>query len=84
MTDIPTRIRPENASTVAEFAERKRICRATVYNEARAGRLNLSKVAGRTVILESDELAYDALIRAEADARRKAGKQPQPENQSAA
>lgn len=64
------RYRPLRGSTVAEVADRKRVSRATIYNEARAGRIKLSKVCGRTVIFEQDEAEYDATLLAENEARR--------------
>ena len=87
MTDLnptpPGKAQPERASTLQEVADRKCVSLRTLYNESAAGRLMISKIGARSVVFESDELAYDELIRTEARARRSAP-EPQPEEKTAA
>lgn len=40
--------------TIAETCEYTRLCRSTIYNLAKAGKLPIRKVAGRSLILRSD------------------------------
>ncbi len=47
-----------DASSLNEFCERYSICRATAYNEIKAGRLVASKCRTRTIILRGDEIAW--------------------------
>lgn len=43
------------ASSIAEFCKRYKICRTTVYNEARRGRLKIRKLGARSLIMLDDE-----------------------------
>jgi excisionase family DNA binding protein len=46
------------ASTIAEFAERNRLCRETVYSLIRLKRLKAHKVGSKTLIFAEDEAAW--------------------------
>lgn len=48
----------KRASTIAEFGARYGLCRQTIYNQARAGRLTIRKIGKRSVITTEDEQAW--------------------------
>lgn len=56
-TSAPDQSR-KRASTIDEFADRYGLCRQTIYNQARAGRLKIRKVGKRSVITTEDEQAW--------------------------
>ncbi|RYG93532.1 MAG: DNA-binding protein [Alphaproteobacteria bacterium] len=45
------------ALTISEACEFTRLSRSTIYNLAKAGKLRIRKVAGRSLILKSDLVA---------------------------
>jgi len=48
--------------TLDEFARLFKISRSTIYNEARAKRLTISKVRDRSIITRTSARAYQVLI----------------------
>jgi predicted DNA-binding transcriptional regulator AlpA len=52
------RLEQRRAITVPEFAERYGLCRATVYEERKRGRLKISKVGAKSLIFDTDEEAW--------------------------
>ena len=51
--------------TLDEFCHLFRISRGTAYNEARAGRLTISKIRDRSIITKTSARAYQELIERE-------------------
>lgn len=58
MSTPATELPSKRASTVEEFAQRYGLCKQTIYNQARAGRLKIRKVGKRSVITAEDEKAW--------------------------
>jgi len=54
--------------TIDEFGQLFRISRSMVYNEARAGRVKISKIGDRSIITRTSARRYQRLIEAEAAA----------------
>jgi hypothetical protein len=52
------------AFTIPEFAALFRMCRSTVYNEARAGRLNIAKVGNKALITKGEARRYQRALEA--------------------
>ena len=52
------------AYTIKEFAELFRISRSTVYNEARAGKLNIAKVRNKAIITKGEARRYQRALEA--------------------
>jgi excisionase family DNA binding protein len=50
---------PLGAMSIDEFAENFRISRVTLYKQAKAGRLRLTKVGTRTIVLLRDVIAWE-------------------------
>jgi hypothetical protein len=55
--------------TTREMCGRFRFSLSTLYAEARAGRLRLSKVRNKTIVTRGDARAYQALLEQEAEAK---------------
>jgi len=49
-------------STIKEFAKRNHLCRSSVYEESKRGRLKISKVGSRSLIFVEDEEAWRASL----------------------
>lgn len=50
------------AYTIQEFADLFRISRGTVYNEAKAGKLNIAKVGKRAIITKGEARRYQRAL----------------------
>lgn len=60
----------ETGSSLSNFALRKEISLTSAYALVRDGKLAVSKIGGRTVVLASQEREFDDRLKAEAEARR--------------
>ena len=52
----------ECAVSVKSYAKIMNVTAATIYNEAKRGRLKITKLAGRSIILPADRQAYEASL----------------------
>jgi hypothetical protein len=50
------------AKTFSEFCKTNRICRETGYKQVRSGKLRVVKVGRKSLVLLSDELAWQASL----------------------
>lgn len=48
----------ERALSLKEFSQKHGICRGTVYNQAHAGKLVLTKIGARTIVRPEHERAW--------------------------